>query len=87
MTSGHIFRLINLLLLSTLFTVLVPSALLLILPGELGTNLIWLGLGTPLLWTIIMLYAYWDHLPWRPTVVLTTLCIISAIVIISVEAY
>lgn len=74
-------RLISLLVLSLVFTILFPSALLFVLPGETGELLVWLGLLIPLLWAVVMLYCYWDEKAMRPLVVLSIMCVISVSVI------
>jgi len=80
-----LIRLISLLLLSTTLTLLFPSALLFILPGDLVNNLMWLGIMSPVIWTLAMLYSYWDEKPWRPLLVMSTISVLSIVIVLILE--
>lgn len=68
-----------------MLTIFFPAAILLLAPGDLGRNLIWLGLSVPLLWAGAMLYSYWDEKSWRPLVAMGFLSASSVLVILISE--
>lgn len=76
-------RLAGIIVLSFICTILVESALLLKIPGELSHRMIWTGLSVPFIWPLAMLYCYWDTKPWRPFVMYLIASVICSLVILS----
>ena len=74
-------RLTSILIWTSLATTLVCTAGIMIMPGDLINNLIWLSLIFPLIWIALQFWCYWDASKWRVTGGLIALCIVSGLAV------
>ena len=74
-------RLTSILIWTSLATTLACTAGIMILPGDLINNLIWLPLLFPLIWIALQFWCYWDASKWRVTIGLIALCIVSGVAV------
>lgn len=74
-------RLFSFLLLSFVNTILLLSALLLIIGFTPMDNVYWVAMSTPLVWLLGMIYSYWDDHPRRPFYVLSISIFVSGVIV------
>ena len=74
-------RLTSILIWTSLATTLACTAGIMIMPGDLTNNLIWLTLIFPLIWISLQFWCYWDASKWRVACGLMFLCIVSGLLV------
>ena len=78
-------RLVGLIVASFACISLVGSALPLMLPGSIVSNLIWVGVTLPLAWMLLMFWCYADASRWRPLIGMISLCVVAGIALLMLE--
>lgn len=73
-----VLRLLAVTLLSFLCAALMFSAYVVAAPGEVREKAFFSVLIIPVLWCGLMVYSYWDHVPWRPAAIYSLLSLMSA---------
>jgi len=62
-------------------TLFVSAAILKLLPGNFGDNVLWYGVTMPVIWVSVQTWVYWEDKAWRaPTLLLAATAVSSAIV-------
>ena len=74
-------RLTSILIWTMLAATLIGSACMMLMPGDVTNNLIWLTLLFPLIWMALQFWCYWDASKWRVLGGTLALCIASGAVI------
>lgn len=72
-------------LLALLLPALIATAVVLVGGGEVRTRAFGVMLAVPVLWTLAMLYAWWDRSPGRAAAVLAALNGVSLVVVLAAE--
>mgnify|MGYP001796884711 CR=1 FL=1 len=75
-------RLTSVLFWATVATILIGSAGVMNMPGEVSENLIWLVLTFPFIWVGLQFWCYWDRSKWRVAGGMIGLCLVCGIIII-----
>lgn len=70
-------------ILALLSTILLGAALLLGLPWDFAEQALWITILLPILWSILIIYCYWDARKWRVIGVMTSVCAISIVAILT----
>lgn len=74
-------RIVSLILLAPLAALGIKFALLELVPGDMAAKLIWAGLLFPVLWPLLMFYAYWPENPRTPAILLTAVSLLSGAIV------
>ena len=74
-------RLTSILIWTSLAATLVCTAGIMMMPGDLANNLIWLTLIFPLIWIALQFWCYWDASKWRVACGLISLCVVSGLLV------
>lgn len=74
-------RLTSILIWTSLATTLACTAGIMIMPGDLANNLIWLTLIFPLIWIALQFWCCWDASKRRVVCGLMSLCIVSGLLV------
>ena len=77
-------RLTSILIWTSLAATLISTAGIMIMPGDLANNLIWLSLLFPLIWIALQFWCYWDASKWRVSGGLISLSIVSGLAVSTV---
>ncbi|MEM9530259.1 MAG: hypothetical protein AAGA23_05030 [Pseudomonadota bacterium] len=66
---------------SLVATVLLTSALMLVLPGPLRERVVWVALASPLIWVGAIFWCHWDARPRRPQLTLIGVALAAGLVV------
>ena len=78
-------RLLAVTLLAFVASALCGTAWIVAAPGELRSRAFLVVLLVPIVWAVLMVYAYWDSRSWRPAAALAAGAALSTLIILSVD--
>ena len=76
-------RLLSAILLALIAALSITSAIVAAFPVDMAYRLIWAGVSFPVVWTLLIFYAYWAERAARPVIFLVILTTISIAAVLS----